>query len=283
MATFIDMLLLVGFLVITLAILVPLAGALVRLRAHYIPKNLQLEPEGDVQLHTGPVITSFFAMLVRVYRIEGWPGLYRGLMPTLLLISVVTLFLWIFVGYDSLRHGIYAPSTDILGILAYSLFAMLVFLPQKVITDRTITTPHKLPYFNPIFSLRILLTPTERWCPWILYLTPGLLAAHVSQTAYAVLGLRTVRQWLLPEHAQLSLPFEEGVSTVRLAIFFVLAAASTVILTPLEVIAVRLAIQRNHAVPEFNSVSQEEEEDTVEETAGYAGIDEDVIGYVLKV
>lgn len=70
MLAFTDMLLLVGSLAISLAILVPLTGALVRFRAHYNPKGLQLDPEGDVQPHTGPVITSFFAMLVRVYRIE---------------------------------------------------------------------------------------------------------------------------------------------------------------------------------------------------------------------
>lgn len=65
-----DMLLLVASLAISLAILVPLTGALVRFRAHYNPKGLQLDSEGGVQPHTGPVITSFFAMLVRVYKIE---------------------------------------------------------------------------------------------------------------------------------------------------------------------------------------------------------------------
>ena len=50
-------------------------------------------------------------------------------------------------------------------------------------------------------------------------------------------------------------------------------------LTPLEVISIRLAIQRNHAAPEFNSIAQEEDGDA-EETAEYVGVDEDVIGYV---
>jgi hypothetical protein len=127
-----------------------------------------------------------------------------------------------------------------------------------------------------------LLTPTERRRPWILYLTPGLLAAQVSHIAYVVLGLRTVRRLLLPELSQHGLFSREDVSVIKLAIFFVLALASMVVLTPLEVIAVRLAIQRNHAAPEFNSVSQEEEGDA-EEAAEYAGIDEDVIGYVLRV
>ncbi|KAH0827824.1 mitochondrial carrier [Lanmaoa asiatica] len=278
MATFTDMLLVVGLLAISLAILVPLTGALVRFRAHYNPKGLQLDPEGGVQPHTGPVITSFFAILSPSKHQQGWPGLYKGLMPTLLSTSIITLFLLVFLSDSNLRHGTYStPSTGVLGILAYSLFAMLISLPQTIITDRAITTPHKLPYFNVIHSLRILLTPTERRRPWILYLTPGLLAAQVSHIAYVVLGLRTVRQLLLPELAQPGIPSREDISVVRLAIFFVLAAASTVVLTPLEVIAIRLAIQRNHAAPEFNSVSQEEEGD-VEETVEYAGIDEDVIG-----
>jgi hypothetical protein len=65
-----DMLLLLGSLALSLAILVPLAGALVRFRAHYNPKGLQLDSEGGVQPHTGPVISSFFSMLKRVHRIE---------------------------------------------------------------------------------------------------------------------------------------------------------------------------------------------------------------------
>ena len=64
------MIVLLGSLGLSLAVLVPLAGALVRFRAHYNPKGLQLDPEGDVQPRTGPVISSFFGMLRRVYRIE---------------------------------------------------------------------------------------------------------------------------------------------------------------------------------------------------------------------
>jgi hypothetical protein len=142
-----------------------------------------------------------------------------------------------------------------------------------------ITTPHKLPYFNPIYSLRILLTPTERRRPWILYLTPGLLAAQVAHIAYVVIFLRSIRQLLLPELSNPGMPRREEVSLVKFIVFFVIALLSTAILTPLEVIAVRLSIQRNHAAPEFNSISQEEDGDT-EEATEYAGADEDVIGYV---
>lgn len=83
-------------LAISLAIVVPLTGALTRFRANYNPKGLQLDAEGGAQPYTGPVVSSFFGMLKRVHRIEvrllchvymrksnmtsqGWSGLYKGL------------------------------------------------------------------------------------------------------------------------------------------------------------------------------------------------------------
>jgi hypothetical protein len=78
------------------------------------------------------------------------------------------------------------------------------------------------------------------------------------------------------------MPRSEEISPVKLVIFFVIALLSTIILTPLEVIAIRLSIQRNHAAPEFNSISQEEEGDADEATE-YAGVEEDVIGYVKSL
>lgn len=64
------LLVLVGSLAISLALVVPLTGALVRVRANFNPKSIQLDAEGNVEPHTGPVVTSFFGMLARVKRIE---------------------------------------------------------------------------------------------------------------------------------------------------------------------------------------------------------------------
>ncbi|KAI6157751.1 mitochondrial carrier [Pisolithus tinctorius] len=270
-----DMIVLTASLAISLAIIVPLTGAIVRFRANYNPKGLQLDPEGDVQPHTGPVISSFFAMLKRVYDIEGWSGLYKGLMPTLISSLIITAFLIVFLDDNSIRHRPYtAPSAGILGTLFYSIFAMLLSLPQTVITDRAITTPHKLPWFNAAYSCRILLTPTERRRPWIIYLTPGLLAAQVAHISYVILILRSIRHLILPELAAQA--GWHDVSLLRLSLFFVLALASTAVLTPLEVISIRLAIQRNHASAEYNSVSQEGSD--TEGVTEYAGANEDVIG-----
>ncbi|KAI6040357.1 mitochondrial carrier [Pisolithus marmoratus] len=272
-----DMIVLIASLAISLAIMVPLAGAIVRFRANYNPKGLQLDPEGDVQPHTGPIISSFFVMLKRVYDLEVrfLPGLYKGLMPTLISSLIITGFLIVFLDDSSLRHRAYtAPSAGILGTLFYSIFAMLLSLPQTIITDRAITTPHKLPWFNAAYSCRILLTPSERRRPWIIYLTPGLLATQVAHISYVVLILRTVRRLILPELAVQS--GWRDVSFLRLSSFFVLAVASTAILTPLEVISIRLAIQRNYASAEYNSVP--EEGGDAEDVTEYAGANEDVIG-----
>lgn len=154
--------------------------------------------------------------------------------------------------------------------------SLLINIPHS----RAITTPYKLPWFNVIHSWRILFTPTERRRPWIIYLTPGLLTAQVAHISFVVIVLRSVRQLLLPTFfSETGIPNFGGVSSIRVALYFALAVASTIVLAPLEVIAVRLAIQRNHAAPEYNSVSQEEVGDA-EETAQYAGTNEDVIGWV---
>lgn len=73
---------------ISLLITVPLTGALVRVRgmyayrrishaslnhalaANYNPRGLQLDADGNIEPHTGPVVTSFVGMLARVKRIE---------------------------------------------------------------------------------------------------------------------------------------------------------------------------------------------------------------------
>ncbi|RPD53543.1 mitochondrial carrier [Lentinus tigrinus ALCF2SS1-6] len=260
-------------LVVSLGITVPLTGALVRLRANYNPKALQLDPEGNVNVHTGPIVTSFFGMLRRVYRIEGWAGLYKGLMPTAIATMVMTGFA--IAALDSKRlasHGrVDPPDVGILATFVYGIFGMLVALPAAIITYRSIVTPYRLPWFRPMYSLRILLTPTERRRPWVLYLTPGLLVAQVLQISYTVVILRSLRSLLLAG---------SSFSSVKFGIYVVIEMLSTVIICPLEVMTTKLAIQRNHSAAEYNSVEQEVEDDAIEapEYAEYSGQEEDVIG-----
>lgn len=57
-------------LIVSLVVFVPLTGVLVRFRANYNPKGLQLDSDGGAVPYTGPVLHSYFGMMVRVYRLE---------------------------------------------------------------------------------------------------------------------------------------------------------------------------------------------------------------------
>jgi len=278
MAFVVDLFIIVVALAVSLLITVPVTGALVRLRANYNPKGLQLDDEGVVHPYTGPQLTSFFGMLARVKRLEGWPGLYKGLMPHLITAVIMTTFALLF--YDSFgprHHGMAnPPRAGPFGVLMYSIFWMVITLPSMIISYRSVTTPYKLPYLALRHSLRILLTPTERRKPWLLYFTPGLLTVQLISVAYGVLGLRTLRHFLLPGYRP-GADLPENFTPLRFGLYFIVVVVSTAILCPLDVIATKLAIQRNHASAEYNSVLQEEEGDA-EETVEYAGAEEDVIG-----
>jgi hypothetical protein len=60
---------------VSLFLHVPLLGALVRFRANYTPKGLQIGEEGGVTPHVGPVVPNYLAMLLRVKRIEVSDGI----------------------------------------------------------------------------------------------------------------------------------------------------------------------------------------------------------------
>lgn len=57
-------------LILSLVVFVPLTGVLVRFRANYNPKGLQLDSDGGAVPYTGPVLRSYFGMMIRVYRLE---------------------------------------------------------------------------------------------------------------------------------------------------------------------------------------------------------------------
>ncbi|XP_006461136.1 hypothetical protein AGABI2DRAFT_192673 [Agaricus bisporus var. bisporus H97] len=273
---FVDTLVVFLSLGISLLIVVPLTGVLVRFRANYNPKALQLDAEGGAAPHTGPVVNSYFSMMARVWRIEGIAGLYKGLMPTTISTVFVTIVILIFLDTPKPRHGAYkAPDTRFLATFAYSVGMMLISLPTAVLTYRSITTPHRLGYFNLMKSLRVLLTSTERQKPWIIYFTPGLLAAETLHIALVTCILNPLRRVLLPTITP-QLDITE-ISLWKAAVYFVIVACATIALAPLEVIATRLAIQRNHASTDYDAVAQEPESegDGIPE---YSGTDEDVIG-----
>jgi hypothetical protein len=261
-------------LIAILLVTVPLTGVLVRFRANYNPKSLHLDAEGGAQAHAGPVVNSYFGMMARVYRLEGIAGFYKGFMPTVSSLVLVSIALLLFTN-STPQHGTYrAPSISMIGTLIYALAMMVLNLPRVVLTSRAITTPQRLSWFGLRHSLRVLLTPTEQRKPWIIYLTPGLMSAQVCHIVYVVIILGVARRLLLPE-SLVKVP-RDDFPTFRFALFLIMSFSSTIVLTPLEVISTRLAIQRNHSSAQFNSVSQEENGDS--EGLEYSGDGEDVIG-----
>ncbi|KAF9235983.1 hypothetical protein BU15DRAFT_50653, partial [Melanogaster broomeanus] len=113
---------------------------------------------------------------------------------------------------------------------------------------RTITVPELLPFFDVQRAIRVLLSPAERRRPWLLYLTPGVLPIVLLQLACDRLSLplaRAVSRFVAGHGG-----FAPGVST-RTLIELGCVLLQTAVSTPLEVIAVRLATQRNRPAISF--------------------------------
>jgi len=264
-------------LTIYLLIVVPIFGVLVRFRANYTPRGLQLDGEGGVQPHTDPAVNSYVAMFKRVKQLEGWPGLYKGLMPVVLVSVATTAFLLVLPNISLSDPGglskYYAAVSGWWDRLAFSLFTMFIGLPFVIITNRSITTPFRLPWVNGLLSLRVLLTASERRRPWLIFLTPGLLVSETLKILYVVLVVDPLRSFILPRplfRYYYGFSFEH-ITLPRLSLYILLVFVTTVIIAPLEVISARLSIQRNH-------VSVDLEDESPAPDAPYAGVEEDVIG-----
>jgi len=238
-----------------------------------------IAPDGGEDARVvGPKVTSLLGMFLRVRRIEGWKGLYKGFMPIYLYTIVNTLFSLVYIGASmQAPKGTYSiPRASMVQSLFYALFMSFVAIPFGIITNRAITTPHKLPTFSPRLALRLLLTSYERRRPWVLYLTPGLVLAQTLHIFFVSLVFRVVRMVLVPALANgLDSAEEDGtlsnISTIRLSIFILFQAlAGTAILSPLEVMTERLSIQRNYTPgAEF----EEEDAELAAAQAGETGVE----------
>ncbi|PWZ02153.1 hypothetical protein BCV70DRAFT_225427 [Testicularia cyperi] len=211
---------------ISVGISQPFNGAIVRLRANYLPKAVSLDnvledgatnsspralssfllSERRSSAKIGPVVTGVFQMMMRTKRLEGWAGIYKGSAPVaiqLLTLSSLT-FLFFSGAVTSAAGGTYKASPSgpgqfgFFSNLFYMLFVAVVALPLNVIIHRTIVHPRILPLNTPRENLRELLSYTELSQPWRLYLLPGLLAANIAHVAWIGLATRIVRQLTVP-------------------------------------------------------------------------------------
>ncbi|KAJ7608166.1 mitochondrial carrier domain-containing protein [Roridomyces roridus] len=242
------------------AIVIPFIGVLVRYRANYTPKRLQgLDQEG-LSPESAPNV-GYFRMMKKVHRIEGWPGFFKGIMPYLIgnfivvvLVSPVAVFLSL--GSRVLPNGqVYIPAQT--GVVmwiwtfALSLIPTVLLIPVQILTNRAITTPHKLSFLAPRDALRILLSPSERAGPLRLYLAPGLLATRIIE------GLLGPFISVLHQVVTIHLPLGFAHRLPFLAASFSIVLGATIFLTPLRMIFTRLTLQRADAAVEDAGVQDE--------------------------
>ncbi|SPO26262.1 uncharacterized protein UTRI_02538 [Ustilago trichophora] len=205
----------------------PFNGAIVRLRANYLPKAVSLDnvledgaasttapralssfllSERRSSAKIGPVVPGVFSMMLRTKRLEGWAGIYKGSIPVAIQIfTLSTLTLIFFSGASAsspgsaYKAGPAGPGQfGFFANLFYMIFVAIAALPINVITYRTIVHPRILSINSPRENLRELLSYTEFSQPWRLYLLPGLLAANLLHVAWIGLATRIVRQLTVP-------------------------------------------------------------------------------------
>ncbi|GAB1522176.1 hypothetical protein RhiTH_005288 [Rhizoctonia solani] len=293
LGAFVFVLVMLGPIAIGLAISVPIAGAIVRLRANYTPKGLQLNQEEDIngsshvapEARVGPAVDGIINMGRRIFRLEGWPGFYKGFMPAL--VSTVLLTWWAILtipGHAKYkpRSSMHIPATGVFRGLLYGFGSLAVSIPYEILFNRAVCTPHRLPWFRPMEALRIILTPYELRKPWVLYLTPGLLAARMLIVVWVVAIARIVRAMLLPSLSDgLSSAHDTDdqnrmtkfLNMTNFTIFVLFSMSSTAILCPLEVLATRLSVQRNHPTTDADCAI----DGMADPAADYIGEEEDVI------
>ncbi|KAJ8081178.1 hypothetical protein PM082_018021 [Marasmius tenuissimus] len=237
----------------------PLLGALVRWRVHYDPDRVRLGDSERPKTEPGPLVTGYFSTVRRVYRLEGWAGLYKGFWPSVFNTLVPLLVALPFLDGDmNLEIGRQARFGDygVVGPVLQVVTGLVIGIPMHVFTTRAIVTPYKLRSSRPLVSYRLLLSPIERRQPWKIYILPGL---FVSQFANLLLGV-----FLIPAMATWLGQFVERQRTPALATVLVIGFVllGPCLQTLFQVSLSRFAVQKTQ--------SAEEDDNSVETAADIA-------------
>jgi len=234
-----------ALLILYTALLWPLSGSLTRFRAHYQPKASP-EDQGNsdganVTTPGPPRIGTFWNLLSRIRRIEGWKGLYKGIGAFAILaiyLLVVLLIIPLIMNYILRDATIF--DVDITLLLVFLTIAYIGSFPFRVITIRSVAQPSSKLYIHPTRTLPALLNDAERRNVLKVYILPGLVAATLLQDfghfiAFVLQAWWT--SWLNPRK-----------NTARVFIVLLtmvpLSAAAAISLCPLEVAVTRLALQK---------------------------------------
>ncbi|KAJ6468207.1 hypothetical protein C8R45DRAFT_1017919 [Mycena sanguinolenta] len=225
---------------------IPLVGVLIRYRANYTPKTGAVRLDDEVAPSVAPradASIGYFGMMKRVHRLEGWEGLYKGIMPSIITSLIADVVVAPFSVVLLQFTGPNSPPLSLLHRwvigLGMSIIPTLLIFPMQIIVNRAITTPHKLPAFAPRIALRTLLSPAERAQPLRLYLAPGV-GFSVVLEALILSSLSMGAQTIFPPPT----------SWVRETIAWVpTIVLGTLLTTPLEVLTARLTLQRRLGPP----------------------------------
>ncbi|KAK7461968.1 hypothetical protein VKT23_008400 [Stygiomarasmius scandens] len=256
----------------------PFTSTMVRYRANYAPKNVQQVSAPQTQTNdtyiaaTGPEVKGYFAMISRINKIEGFSGFLKGFVP-----SVLSGFFILFYSYlinvllfsarfSKEDEGDLPTSTWSFRIFSLVMEAFL--LPVLIIINRAICTPFLLSFTeSPKIALKALLSPSERKKPWKLYLCTGILTVAIIKFGVARflvwLDVSGISAWADERqkdakegHEEPTLRFGPQLSTLHLYVASTLLDALLKI--PLEVLFIRLSLQRYQEQPTRSEASESE-------------------------
>ncbi|KAF5361514.1 hypothetical protein D9758_006134 [Tetrapyrgos nigripes] len=150
------------------AAIVPLSGAVLRYRAHACRTSASYGLGG-------------LRVLRRTYEIQGWAGLFKGVIPTILGILVFRGCLMLVKVHPTFPLVVMvAPQISLIESPFFILISAMIDIPAQIVLVRSTLTPYIIPWTpNPFRALRLLFTPSERKAPWIIYFTPGLFFATI--------------------------------------------------------------------------------------------------------
>ncbi|KAF7374774.1 Mitochondrial carrier [Mycena sanguinolenta] len=232
---------------------VPFNGVVVRYRAASHPK-------ASVEDGSIPPPPTFLNMTKRVWRLQGIEGFTRGLMPTI----GVIVFSMLFWRFDFTKvYASPSPPFDSWAGLISNLVSTFIYAVFLVAIYRSITSPRKLDVLNAREALHVLFSLHERKKPWVIFQTPGLLAALLINLGVHHLFTQPLINILISSNMYFSTTGESGITGG----FMLVALLATIVRAPLEVITTRLALQRNYGGIEFVDAISPAVESTVTQVA----------------
>lgn len=155
------------FSALVMLVLMPFEGAIVRLRANYLPKAITLdnvledgrdeETPRQFMMQSlfwrqrrstgkiGPVVNGIIPMMMRTRRLEGWLGLWKGITPQLAQMCLIMVAAMIILGSDGgLSPYRNAPpggpgNFPLFSNFLYLLLSAFIMLPFQVIVARCVS------------------------------------------------------------------------------------------------------------------------------------------------